>query len=184
MTLNIWNSEKRGQVNELIAGMQFKTEMCPHLQMVAAAKSGKEREEEEQSAELCDRVQTFVAMDVHPVYRGMNLVIWKLCNGEWSFDALSPAMVLPQPGQTLVVNPLTGKIDLSACARAVARALGLPDGAAERTLGFDLARVAAPRPKPPLTEERTMPRNLGPLPENPRWRSSAEAEWDEVQGLD
>lgn len=33
---------------------------------------------------------TFMAQCLHPLYRGMQLVIWRLADGTWSHDALSP----------------------------------------------------------------------------------------------
>jgi hypothetical protein len=33
---------------------------------------------------------TFIGRSDHPTYRGLQLVVWKLDDGTWSFDALSP----------------------------------------------------------------------------------------------
>ena len=45
----------------------------------------------------------FVATAPHPVYSGLLLVVWKLSDGTWSFDALSAAQYIgeiqPTPPQ-------------------------------------------------------------------------------------
>jgi hypothetical protein len=43
-----------------------------------------------QYIELLGQGATFVVMTAHPLDQGMALVIWKLDNGTWSFDSLSP----------------------------------------------------------------------------------------------
>lgn len=39
-------------------------------------------------------LNTFIARTPHPHYRGLDLVIWRLCDGELSLDALSPLQEL------------------------------------------------------------------------------------------
>lgn len=39
-------------------------------------------------------VHTFIAKCPHPYYDGLELVIWRLANGELSFDALRPQQEL------------------------------------------------------------------------------------------
>lgn len=43
---------------------------------------------------------TFVAQTSHPLYPGLQLVIWRMENREWSHDALSPLQDVgdPDPG--------------------------------------------------------------------------------------
>jgi len=45
----------------------------------------------------------FVAQAPHPLYPGLRLVIWKLDDGSWSFDALRPGQEVGQwePGAEL-----------------------------------------------------------------------------------
>lgn len=50
---------------------------------------------------IMGQVNTFIAQCSHPYYHGLQLVIWRLGNGELSFDALSAQQVLfgdPIPG--------------------------------------------------------------------------------------
>lgn len=37
---------------------------------------------------------TYIAQTVHPLYRGLQLVIWRMPDGSISLDALNPAQVL------------------------------------------------------------------------------------------
>lgn len=39
-------------------------------------------------------LNTFIARCPHPYYPGLDLVIWRLCDGELSLDALSPMQEL------------------------------------------------------------------------------------------
>lgn len=47
---------------------------------------------------------TYVAQTPHPLYRSLQLVIWPLADGTWSFDALSP---MRDVGQVLPFTPAT-----------------------------------------------------------------------------
>lgn len=50
-------------------------------------------------------LNTFIARTPHPYYPGLDLVIWRLCDGELSLDALHPMQELGEcvPAQA---NPL------------------------------------------------------------------------------
>lgn len=50
-------------------------------------------------------LNTFIARCPHPYYPGLNLVIWRLCDGEISLDALSAAQDVGEP-IPLKANPL------------------------------------------------------------------------------
>jgi hypothetical protein len=51
---------------------------------------------------------TFVAQTPHPLYPSLQLVIWRMADGSWSHDALSPAQdvgqVLPSDPSLRVAN--------------------------------------------------------------------------------
>jgi hypothetical protein len=60
------------RVSELVPGMQF-----THVPMFG------------------DKPVTFITQCPHPLYHGLQMVIWKMPDGSWSHDALRSDQVLP-----------------------------------------------------------------------------------------
>lgn len=50
---------------------------------------------------LGGRSAVFISSEPHPIHRGLSLVVWKLDDGTWSLDALSPLQEVGElvPGQ-------------------------------------------------------------------------------------
>ncbi len=54
--------------------------------------------------DLTLRSATFVAQTAHPLYPGLQLVVWRLDDGSWSHDALSPQQYVGEARATTLAE--------------------------------------------------------------------------------